>query len=45
MEDFGIFVNKSTLETELFENHYSKEMIEILEVWNWGNERKSLLSD
>lgn len=45
MEGFGIFVNKSTLETELFENHYSKEMIEILEVWNWGNERKSLLSD
>lgn len=45
MEGFGIFVNSSTLETELFENYYSKEMIEILEDWDWGDKRKSLLAD
>ncbi len=40
---FGIFVNSSTLETELFESDYSEEMIDTLREHNFSKERKELL--
>ncbi|AMK21715.1 ATP-dependent nuclease [Sphingobium sp. TKS] len=40
---FGIFVNSGTLETELFEGNYAKEMIETLREHNFGQKRMALL--
>ena len=41
---FGIFVNWSTLETELFEGGYAQEMIETLHEHNFSAERKATLN-
>ncbi|WP_139974505.1 AAA family ATPase [Ochrobactrum sp. CGA5] len=41
---FGIFVNWSTLETELFEGDYAQEMIETLHEHNFSAERKAILN-
>jgi len=42
-ESFGIFVNSGTLETELFEGAYAKDMIETLREHGFGKDRKKLL--
>ncbi len=42
-QKFGIFVNWSTLETELFDGDYAQEMIETLREHNFSAERKVLL--
>lgn len=42
-EEFGIFVNSDTLETELFGGDYATEMIETLREHNFSRERKKLL--
>lgn len=43
IEKFGIFVNGSTLETELFEGDYAQEMIDTLREQKFGPGRKALL--
>jgi len=42
-EDFGIFVNSDTLETELFGGDYAIEMVETLREHNFSQERKNFL--
>ncbi|MFC3097229.1 ATP-dependent nuclease [Alteraurantiacibacter palmitatis] len=42
-EAFGIFVNKDTLETELFEGDYAQAMIDTLREHNFSSERKAML--
>lgn len=42
-QKFGIFVNWSTLETELFDGDYAQEMIETLREHNFSAARKVLL--
>ncbi|WP_319567946.1 ATP-dependent nuclease [Cohaesibacter marisflavi] len=42
-ETFGIFVNSGTLETELFEGDYAKEMIETLREYKFSKKRRDLL--
>lgn len=44
-EKFGIFVNSSTLETELFDGYYAIEMIETLREHGFGQERMDLLDE
>lgn len=43
IQKFGIFVNWSTLETELFEGDYAQEMIDTLREHNFSAERKAIL--
>lgn len=43
VQKFGIFVNWSTLETELFEGDYAQEMIDTLREQNFSAERKAIL--
>lgn len=43
IQKFGIFVNWSTLETELFEGDYAQEMIDTLREHNFSAERKAFL--
>ncbi|AJY46873.1 ATP-dependent nuclease [Martelella endophytica] len=43
IEKFGIFVNGSTLETELFEGDYAQEMIDTLREQKFGAGRKAFL--
>lgn len=42
-EAFGIFVNRDTLETELFEGDYALAMIETLREHNFGADRRAIL--
>ena len=42
-EEFGIFVNSDTLETELFGGDYAAEMIETLREHNFSQDRRNLL--
>lgn len=42
-EEFGIFVNSDTLETELFSGDFALEMIETLRERKFSRERKALL--
>lgn len=44
-EAFGIFVNKDTLETELFEGDYAQAMIDTLREHNFSAERKAMLKE
>jgi len=44
-EAFGIFVNKDTLETELFEGDYAQAMIDTLREHNFNAERKAMLNE
>lgn len=44
MEEYGIFVNSDTLETELFESKFADAMIETLREHKFNNERMSLLA-
>ena len=44
IEEFGIFVNDSTLEPELFENGFAQEMIDTLREYKFSNERRALLT-
>lgn len=44
IQKFGIFVNWSTLETELFEGGYAQEMIETLREYKFSAERKMILN-
>ncbi len=44
-EEFGIFVNSDTLETELFYDDFAAEMIETLREHNFGKARRKLLDD
>lgn len=44
-EEFGIFVNSDTLETELFDGDYAIEMIETLREHNFSDERKAMLNE
>ena len=43
MEQFGIFVNTDTLETELFNGDYAQQMIETLCEYRFSKARKKLL--
>ncbi|MGC9449225.1 ATP-dependent nuclease [Cereibacter johrii] len=43
IQKFGIFVNGSTLETELFEGDFAQEMIDTLREHNFGAKRRALL--
>lgn len=43
IQKFGIFVNRSTLETELFEGNYAQEMIDSLREHNFSANRKATL--
>lgn len=43
IQNFGIFVNWSTLETELFEGDYAQEIIDTLRDHNFSAERKAIL--
>lgn len=43
IQKFGIFVNWSTLETELFEGNYAQEIIDTLREHNFSAERKAFL--
>lgn len=43
IQKFGIFVNWSTLETELFEGGYAQEMIDTLREHNFSARRKAIL--
>ncbi|ELF10559.1 ATP-dependent nuclease [Escherichia coli] len=43
IQKFGIFVNWSTLETELFEEDYAQEMIDTLREHNFSDNRKAAL--
>lgn len=45
IQNFGIFVNKSTLETELFERGYAQEIIDTLRENNFSEKRQSLLNE
>jgi putative ATP-dependent endonuclease of OLD family len=42
-EEFGIFVNSDTLETELFDGNYAAEMIETLHEYKFSQEHRNLL--
>ncbi|MBD8471546.1 ATP-dependent nuclease [Sphingomonas sp. CFBP 8765] len=42
-EPYGIFTNRSTLETELFGGDYAEAMIETLREQSWSKDRKALL--
>lgn len=42
-EPYGIFTNRSTLETELFGGDYAGAMIETLREQSWSKDRKALL--
>ncbi|EKV26579.1 putative ATP-dependent endonuclease [Caenispirillum salinarum AK4] len=44
IQKFGIFVNWSTLETELFEGDYAQEMINTLHEHNFSAKRKATLN-
>ena len=44
IKTFGIFVNWSTLETELFQGDYAQEMIDTLREQSFSAERKALLN-
>lgn len=43
IEEFGIFVNSGTLETELFEGDLAQEMIDTLREYNFSEARKAFL--
>lgn len=43
MEEFGVFVNSGTLETELFNGDLAQEMIDTLREYKFGDARKALL--
>lgn len=45
MEPFGIFVNTDTLETELFDGDYAKEMVETLREHSFSQARMTLLGE
>jgi putative ATP-dependent endonuclease of OLD family len=44
-EEFGLFVNDDTLETELFDGDYAKEIIATLREHNFSAERKTILDE